>query len=69
MDYFKEKLYIVWVMDGSNDWINEKLKVYFDVILLFVFERKGKIVVMNWGMGFVIIFLVIFIDVNIFINL
>lgn len=68
LDYPKEKLHIVWVTDGSNDHTNEKLKVYPDVTLLSIPERKGKTAAINRGMRFVTTPLVIFTDANTFIN-
>ena len=65
LDYPKEKLHIVWVTDGSNDHTNEKLKVYPDVTLLSIPERKGKTAAINRGMRFVTTPLVIFTDAKI----
>lgn len=68
LNYPKEKLNIVWVIDGSNDKTNEKLKAYERVTIYFQPERQGKTAALNRGMNFITSPIVVFTDANTMIN-
>lgn len=68
MDYPKEKLKILWVIDGSNDSTMDRLEAYHGVEVLHERARKGKTAAMNRGMEYVATSLVVFCDANTMIN-
>jgi cellulose synthase/poly-beta-1,6-N-acetylglucosamine synthase-like glycosyltransferase len=64
LNYPAEKLYQIWVTDGSNDETPERLKAYSMIEVLHRPERSGKIAAMNRGIKFVKTPIVIFSDAN-----
>lgn len=68
LDYPKDKLRVLWVIDGSNDSTALQLRAYDGVAVLHEPERKGKTAAMNRGMQHVATPLVIFCDANSMLN-
>ncbi len=68
LDYPKQKLKVLWVIDGSNDSTIDRLKGYDDVDVLHEPERKGKTAALNRGMQHVATSLVVFCDANSMLN-
>lgn len=64
LDYPKEKLFHIWVTDGSDDGTPEMLKKYPEIQVYHKNERAGKIGAINRGMKFVKTPIVIFSDGN-----
>jgi cellulose synthase/poly-beta-1,6-N-acetylglucosamine synthase-like glycosyltransferase len=64
LDYPKEKLYHIWVTDGSDDGSEKLLATYPKIKVLHQPERRGKINAMNRGMQDVETPIVIFCDAN-----
>ena len=64
LDYPAEKVQQIWVTDGSDDGTPDLLRMYQDVEVYHIPERKGKIAAMNRGMQFVKTPIVIFSDAN-----
>ncbi len=68
LDYPKDKLKILWVIDGSNDSTMERLKAYDAIVVLHEPGRRGKTAAINRGMEFVATPLVVFCDANSILN-
>ncbi len=64
LDYPANKLFQVWVTDGSDDGTPELLKNYPEVTVMHKPERNGKIGAMNRGMKLVETPIVVFCDAN-----
>ncbi len=64
LEYPKEKVYQIWVTDGSDDGTPDLLRKYEGVEVFHLDERAGKIAAMNRGMQFVKTPVVIFSDAN-----
>ena len=64
LDYPQEKLFMVWVTDGSDDGTPEMLNQYEGVEVYHLSQRSGKIGAMNRGMKFVKTPIVVFCDAN-----
>ncbi|NBC81841.1 MAG: glycosyltransferase [Bacteroidetes bacterium] len=64
LDYPKEKLDYIWIIDGSNDHSSELLQAYPQIDVLYKPERQGKTAAINRGMQHVSTPIVIFSDAN-----
>ncbi|MBL7137193.1 MAG: glycosyltransferase family 2 protein [Bacteroidales bacterium] len=64
LDYPQEKVYQIWITDGSDDGTPDLLQKYEGVEVYHKPERAGKIAAMNRGMEFVKTPIVIFSDGN-----
>lgn len=62
--YPKDKLKIVWVIDGSTDESSELLKEYNDVQVLYRAPRLGKTAALNHAMEVIDTEVVVFTDAN-----
>lgn len=67
-DYPADKLYIVWVTDGSNDRTVERLSAHADVRILHNAARRGKTAALNRAMEHIATPLVICTDANTMLN-
>jgi len=68
LNYPREKLRIVWVIDGSNDKTADLLSHYPDITMLHERERKGKVHAMNRYMKIADTPVVVFTDANTMLN-
>ncbi|WP_312789934.1 glycosyltransferase family 2 protein [Sphingobacterium sp.] len=68
LDYPKDKLRILWVIDGSTDQSHELLKQYPMVEIVGSSIRKGKTAAVNHGMENVKTPIVVFSDANCLLN-
>jgi cellulose synthase/poly-beta-1,6-N-acetylglucosamine synthase-like glycosyltransferase len=64
LDYPENKLFHVWVTDGSDDGTPDALRKYDKIQVYHKDERSGKIAAMNRGMSFIQTPIVIFSDGN-----
>ncbi|MCX7987520.1 MAG: glycosyltransferase [Bacteroidales bacterium] len=64
LDYPKQKLFFLWVTDGSDDGSEKLLSQYPDMKVIHSTERKGKVGAINRGMQYVDSDIVIFCDAN-----
>lgn len=68
LNYPKEKLKIVWVVDGSNDGTLDELKKHPEAIVYFRAQREGKTAAINRGMKHISSPIVVFTDANTMLN-
>ncbi|MGJ1224736.1 glycosyltransferase family 2 protein [Sphingobacterium siyangense] len=68
LDYPKDKLNILWVIDGSTDDSRELLAKYPMVKIIGSAHRKGKTAAVNHGMEYVKTPIVVFSDANCLLN-
>lgn len=68
LDYPKDKLYVMWVTDGSNDATAEMLARYPEAIVEHRPERRGKTAAVNRAMTLVKTDIVVMTDANTMIN-
>ncbi|WP_426790165.1 glycosyltransferase family 2 protein [Sphingobacterium sp. WOUb80] len=68
LDYPKDKLNILWVIDGSTDDSCELLTKYSMVKIVSSAHRKGKTAAVNHGMEYVKTPIVVFSDANCLLN-
>lgn len=68
LDYPKDKLNILWVIDGSTDDSRELLAKYPMVTIIGSAHRKGKTAAVNHGMEYVKTPIVVFSDANCLLN-
>lgn len=68
LDYPREKLTILWIMDGTTDDTSELLSRYPEIKVMNEKERKGKVHAMNRGMKVTTTPIVIFTDANTMLN-
>lgn len=68
LDYPKEKLKIIWIIDGTTDDTYNLLCRYPEITIMYERERRGKIHAMNRGMKAVNSPLVVFTDANTMLN-
>jgi cellulose synthase/poly-beta-1,6-N-acetylglucosamine synthase-like glycosyltransferase len=68
LDYPKDKLNILWVIDGSTDDSRELLAKYSMVKIVGSAHRKGKTAAVNHGMEYVKTPIVVFSDANCLLN-
>ena len=68
LDYPKDKLNILWVIDGSTDDSREVLAKYPMVKIVGSAHRKGKTAAINHGMEYVKTPIVVFSDANCLLN-
>ncbi len=68
LDYPKDKLNILWVIDGSTDDSRELLAKYPMVNIIGSAHRKGKTAAVNHGMEYVKTPIVVFSDANCLLN-
>lgn len=68
LDYPKDKLYVMWVTDGSNDATSEMLARYPEAIVEHRPERRGKTAAVNRAMTLVKTDIVVMTDANTMIN-
>ncbi len=68
LDYPKDKLNILWVIDGSTDDSRELLAKYPMVKIIGSAHRKGKTAAVNHGMKYVKTPIVVFSDANCLLN-
>ncbi len=68
LDYPKEKLKIIWIIDGSTDDTYNLLCRYPEITVMHEKERRGKIHAMNRGMKKVNSPIVVFTDANTMLN-
>jgi len=68
LDYPKDKLNILWVIDGSTDDSREQLAKYPMVKIIGSAHRKGKTAAVNHGMEYVKTPIVVFSDANCLLN-
>jgi cellulose synthase/poly-beta-1,6-N-acetylglucosamine synthase-like glycosyltransferase len=68
LDYPKDKLNILWVIDGSTDDSRERLAKYPMVKIIGSAHRKGKTAAVNHGMEYVKTPIVVFSDANCLLN-
>lgn len=68
LDYPSDKLFILFVTDGSSDSTNEILAGYPQIKTLFRPERRGKVAAINRAMKFVDTPITVFCDANTFLN-
>jgi cellulose synthase/poly-beta-1,6-N-acetylglucosamine synthase-like glycosyltransferase len=64
LNYPSEKIQFLWITDGSDDGTPDKLKMFPQMEVHHLSERRGKIHAMNRGMQFVKAPIVIFSDSN-----
>lgn len=68
LDYPKEKLKIIWIIDGTTDDTYDLLCRYPEITVMHEKERRGKIHAMNRGMKAVNSPIVVFTDANTMLN-
>jgi cellulose synthase/poly-beta-1,6-N-acetylglucosamine synthase-like glycosyltransferase len=68
LDYPKDKFWVMWVTDGSDDRTNELLAAYPEVDIVFSPERRGKTAALKHGLREVKTQYVAFTDANTMIN-
>lgn len=68
LNYPKEKLKIIWIIDGSTDETYDLLCRYPEITVMHEKERRGKIDAMNRGMKEVNSPIVVFTDANTMLN-
>ena len=68
IDYPKDKLYVMWVTDGSTDNTNEALAAYPEVQVVFSPERRGKTAALNHGLSLVDTEITVMTDANTMVN-
>ncbi len=68
LNYPKEKLKIIWIIDGTNDDTYNLLCRYPEIMVMHERERRGKIHAMNRGMKAVSSPIVVFTDANTMLN-
>ena len=68
LDYPKDKLHVIWVIDGSSDNTNEYLKAYPDVEIVYSPERRGKTAALNHGLSLVKSDITVMTDANTMVN-
>ena len=68
LDYPREKLKIIWIIDGTTDDTYDLLCRYPEIMVMHERERRGKIHAMNRGMKAVNSPIVVFTDANTMLN-
>lgn len=68
INYPKDKLQVIWVIDGSDDQSYEKLLKYNDITILYEKDRRGKTSAINRAMKQVKSDITVFSDANTLLN-